>query len=56
MAKKIFDNSLKFIELEELRNKIHPYSLKEVDDKYSKNEINNIFAMTSKIIERIENY
>lgn len=38
------------------RNRMHPYSLKEVDDKYSKEDINNIFAMAAKIIERIEKY
>ncbi len=38
------------------RNRIHPYALKEVDDKYSKDEINNIFAMASVIIDRVEKY
>lgn len=42
--------------IRETRNKIHPYALKEVDDKYTKNEINNIFAIASEIIERIEKY
>lgn len=42
--------------IRQTRNRMHPYSLKEVDDKYSKEDINNIFAMAAKIIERIEKY
>ncbi|PIR55360.1 hypothetical protein COU74_01445 [Candidatus Peregrinibacteria bacterium CG10_big_fil_rev_8_21_14_0_10_36_19] len=42
--------------IRETRNRIHPYGLKEVDDKYSKDEINNIFSMASSIIERVEKY
>jgi len=42
--------------IRQARNKIHPYSLKEVDDKYSKKDINAIFSMASDIIERIETY
>lgn len=42
--------------IRETRNRIHPYGLKEVDDKYSKDEINNIFSMANSIIERIEKY
>lgn len=43
-------------DIRKTRNRIHPYSLKEVDDKYTKEEINKIFAMTNKIIARIETY
>lgn len=38
------------------RNKIHAYSLKEVDDKYSRKDINDIFALANKIIDRIEKF
>lgn len=43
-------------ELRRLRNRIHPYALKEVDDKYTKEEINNVFSIASLIIERVQNY
>lgn len=42
--------------IRQIRNKIHPYPLKEVDDKYTKAEINSLFAITGNIIKRIENY
>ncbi len=42
--------------IRETRNRLHPYALKEVDDKYSKDEINDIFSMASVIIDRVENY
>lgn len=56
-AKKIglFDQEL-FDQSEELRkarNKIHPYSLKEIDDKYSKQKINSFFSTASSIVEKI---
>jgi len=42
--------------IREERNRIHTYSLKEVDDKYTKAEIDEIFAITKTIIERVESY
>lgn len=42
--------------IRDARNRIHPYSLKEVDDKYTKKDIDLIFAMASDIIKRIERY
>jgi len=60
VAKKsgLFDETIfkKAEKIREARNRIHPYGLKEVDDKYTKDGINNIFSMASGIIERIENY
>jgi len=50
---KVFEQSEK---IREFRNRIHPYTLKEVDDKYTKSDINGIFFMASSIIERIENF
>lgn len=47
-------NKAEFIRI--ARNKIHPYSLKEVDNKYSQKDINDIFIKTSSIIQKIENY
>jgi hypothetical protein len=38
------------------RNRLHPYGLKEVDNKYSKKDINNIFSMAEAIIKRIQTY
>lgn len=49
----LFDKSER---IRKARNRIHPYGLKEVDDKYSKKDINDIFAMASAVIERIETY
>lgn len=43
-------------EIRTARNRIHPYFLKEVDDKYTKKNIADFFAAASVIIERIENY
>ncbi|MDP2642690.1 MAG: hypothetical protein Q8P62_02510 [Candidatus Peregrinibacteria bacterium] len=42
--------------IRKMRNRIHPYSLKEVDDKYEKRDIDDIFSTTRIIIERIEKY
>lgn len=42
--------------IRDMRNRIHPYGLKEIDDGYTKEEINEIFLMASVIIERIEKY
>lgn len=39
-----------------MRNRIHPYGLKEVDDKYKKQDIDDVFSMARIIIERIEKY
>lgn len=52
-TKELFEKAEK---IREIRNRIHTYALKEVDDKYTKDEINSIFSMASLIIERIENY
>lgn len=42
--------------IREDRNKIHAYSLKEVDDKYSKKDIFEVFSFAKTIIERVEIY
>lgn len=39
-----------------MRNKIHPFALKKIDDQYSKADINEVFKMTAEIVKRIENY
>ncbi len=38
------------------RNRIHPYGLSEIDDRYSKSEINKFFIIAKEIIDRVENY
>lgn len=40
----------------ETRNRIHPYGLDEIDDQYSKDEINETFEIASLIMDRIENF
>ena len=42
--------------IRKFRNKIHPYALKKVDDKYTKTDINEVFSIASEIIDRIENF
>jgi hypothetical protein len=43
-------------EIRKSRNRIHTFSLKSVDDTYTKKEIDEIFKKTSIIIERIETF
>lgn len=43
-------------EVREMRNRIHLFGLKEIDDKYTKKDITNIFTKTRDIIKRIEKY
>lgn len=43
-------------EIREMRNRIHLFGLKEIDDKYTKKDITNIFTKTRDIIQRIESY
>lgn len=50
------DVFLKAEKIRKMRNRIHPYSLKEVDDKYKKQDIDDVFSMAKIIIERIEKY
>lgn len=54
----LFDENLfeKSEEIRELRNRIHLYSLKDVDDQYSKNDIADIFSMTGELVDRVETY
>lgn len=40
--------------LRKMRNRIHISALKEVDDKYTKNDINRVFKDAKEIIDRIE--
>ncbi|MEK7672330.1 MAG: hypothetical protein AAB373_00450 [Patescibacteria group bacterium] len=42
--------------IRKMRNRIHTYGLKEVDDKYSKKDIDGLFGISKQIIDRIESY
>jgi len=54
----LFDEKLfnKAEKLRDMRNKIHLSALNCVDDKYSKDEINEVFKIAKDLIERIEKY
>ena len=56
----LFNDNLfkKAEELRQMRNRIHLYSLKEkeIDEIYSKDNINKIFSITKAIIDQIEKY
>ncbi|MCA9383778.1 hypothetical protein KC909_05415, partial [Candidatus Dojkabacteria bacterium] len=43
-------------EIKDLRNNIHMASMMEVDDKYTKVKVNNIYRKVKKVIDRIESY
>ncbi len=54
----LFDNEIfqKSEKIREARNRIHPYTLKEIDDKYTKVEINQTFIAAGAIIKKIEQF
>ncbi len=52
-TEKLFQNSE---EMRTARNRIHTYGLTEVDDRYSKEEIDKFFVMAKEIIDRVESY
>lgn len=43
-------------DIQDLRNKIHIAPLTEVDNKYSKRLVNEVFQKVKRIIDRIEKY